>query len=530
MADEIEEAAAGLVGGVRRTRLPGDGVAIQQKRRVPEGDRVEQGKDAGFVPGCACVYIRTWGCSHNTSDGEYMAGVLSAAGYEIVKDKMTADLWILNSCTVKTPSEDTFNNAIREGQKLGKKLVLAGCVAQAQPRGKMTQGLSIVGIHQIDRVLEVVEETLQGRTVRLLSKKSSGAGGAPLAMPKIRRNELIEIIPINTGCLNQCTYCKTKHARGQLNSYPADEIVARVRQVVAEGVVEIWLTSEDTGTYGRDRDDTIVNLLWKIIEVLPDGVMLRVGMTNPPYILEHLEEMAKILNHPRVYAFLHIPIQAASDAVLTTMKREYNCEEFCHIVDFLRERVPNVTIATDIICGFPGETEEDFQETMDLCEKYKFPSLFINQAHLLPAWRELIPATVKKRTKRLSELFQSYLPYEHKLGQRQRVLVTDVSTDGNYFVAHNKSFDQVLVPRRPEIMGKMITVDITATGKHFLMGRVVEESVSAAQLPSSTSSSRLPTSTSASPSASALLRAVKHVALALLLLVTFDILRKHLFS
>ena len=94
------------------------------------------------------------------------------------------------------------------------------------------------------------------------------SAGPRLAMPKIRKNSLIEIIPINTGCLNQCTYCKTKHARGELNSYPSAEIVARVQQVIAEGVVEIWLTSEDTGTYGRDIGESIVDLLWKIVEVM----------------------------------------------------------------------------------------------------------------------------------------------------------------------------------------------------------------------------------------------------------------------
>lgn len=157
-------------------------------------------------------------------------------------------------------------------------------------------------------------------------KKEHGKkqGGASLLLPKVRRNPLIEIISINTGCLNQCTYCKTKHARGQLGSYPigecclftsqflvllcdiseydtlieypfqfdiilTEEIVARAKQSFTEGVCEIWLTSEDTGAYGRDIGVTLPDLLWKLVEVIPEGCRLRLGMTNPPYILDHLE-------------------------------------------------------------------------------------------------------------------------------------------------------------------------------------------------------------------------------------------------
>ena len=118
------------------------------------------------------------------------------------------------------------------------------------PSDKFVKGLSTIGVQQIDRVVEVVDETLKGNTVKILAPKKIGgsrAGGAALSLPKIRRNPLIEIISVNTGCLNACTYCKTKHARGDLASYPIEELVERFKQAFEEGVVEIWLTSEDTG-------------------------------------------------------------------------------------------------------------------------------------------------------------------------------------------------------------------------------------------------------------------------------------------
>lgn len=157
--------------------------------------------------------------------------------------------------------------------------------------------MSILGVTQIDRVVEVVEEALAGNTVRLLAKKSLPA----LDLPKIRKNRLVEIIPLSTGCLGSCTYCKTRHARGKLGSYDPNAIVERTRQAVSEGVMEIWLTSEDTGAYGRDIGIDLPTLLRRIVAELPEHCMLRLGMTNPPFILEHLRAIADIMCHPRVY-------------------------------------------------------------------------------------------------------------------------------------------------------------------------------------------------------------------------------------
>lgn len=362
-------------------------------------------------------------------------------------------------------------------------ILFNSCVPQGAPKSTFIQGLSVIGVHQIDRVVEVVEETLKGNTVRFLgNKKVAGKkiGGASLSLPKVRRNSLIEIIPINTGCLNQCTYCKTKHARGELGSYKPEEIVERAVQAFEEGVIELWLTSEDTGTYGRDIGSSLPELLWKLIEVIPEGCRMRIGMTNPPYILEHLEEMSKILQHPKVYSFLHIPVQSGSDKVLADMKREYTREDFEHIVNYLKEKIPRVTIATDIICGFPMETEEDFQDTMDLCKKYKFPSLFINQFFARPgtpaAKMTQVPAQEKKkRTKELSEFFQSYEPYGHEIGEEQDVLVTEVAHDKKHYVAHNQYYEQVLVPMNEKYMGKMMRVKIVSATKHSMVGELLND-------------------------------------------------------
>ncbi|XP_070500010.1 threonylcarbamoyladenosine tRNA methylthiotransferase [Chironomus tepperi] len=447
-----------------------------------ENEIVENGDHQSVISGTQTIYVKTWGCSHNNSDSEYMAGQLAKYGYSLTNQKDKADLWLLNSCTVKNPSEDTFRNDIQSGLNVGKKVVVAGCVPQGgASKQDYMKGLSIVGVNQIDRVVEVVEETLKGNTVKLLqAKKENGKRrpGPSLLLPKIRKNPLVEIIPINSGCLNQCTYCKTKHARGDLVSYPPEEIVQRAKDAFEEGVVELWLTSEDTGTYGRDIDSSLPELLYKLVEVIPEGCKMRIGMTNPPYILEHLEAVADILKHSRVYSFLHVPVQAGSDSVLGEMKREYCIADFEKIVDYLKEKVPGVTIATDIICGFPTETPADFEETMTLCAKYKFPSLFINQFFPRPGtpaanMKRIPPNEVKQRTKKLTDLFYTYEPYSDRIGMEYEVLVTEISHDKKHYVGHNKFYEQILLPMRENLLGKSVNVKVISSTKFSMMAEII---------------------------------------------------------
>ncbi|KOB67550.1 CDKAL1-like protein [Operophtera brumata] len=244
---------------------------------------------------------------------EYMAGLLSAQGYPLTDDKWEAKLWLLNSCT-------------------------------GAPRAAYLQGLSVVGVQQIDRIVEIVEETLKG--------------GASLLLPKVRKNPLIEIISINTGCLNQCTYCKTKHARGELGSYPPEEIVERARQFLHVPVQA-----------GSDQ-------------VLAD-MKREYTRRDFEHVVDFLKE--KCVSNTSCYVrFLHVPVQAGSDQVLADMKRGYTRRDFEHVVDFLKEKCVSNTSCYVRFLHVPvqagsDQTEKDFEDTMALCDKYRFPSLFINQ-------------------------------------------------------------------------------------------------------------------------------------------------------
>ncbi|VDK76734.1 unnamed protein product [Onchocerca ochengi] len=429
-----------------RKRLKGDG-------EIFYGD--------SFVPGTQKIYIRTWGCTHNTSDSEQMAGLLSAAGHQLTNKREDASLWILNSCTVKTPSETQLENMVREAQKLNKFVVVAGCVSQAEPNLRFLEGISIVGVKQIECVTQAVEETLKGNCVRFLSRRKPNSN---LLLPKIRKNKFIEILAISSGCLNHCTYCKTKSARGNLVSFSLDNLLERARNAFDDGCKELWLTSEDLGAWGRDVDMVLPDLLDALVEVIPEGCMLRLGMTNPPYILDFLEEISKILNHPRVYSFLHIPVQSASDAVLSDMKREYTCADFCRVVDYMIQNVPNIYIATDFICAYPTETKNDFEESMTLVRKYRFPSLFINQFYPrtgTPAasLKKIDTIEARRRTAEMSSLFRSYSRYDkERIGEKHRVLVCELATDRLHYVGHNKYYEHFLIPSKKCLLGSWVEV------------------------------------------------------------------------
>ncbi|KAK6129600.1 hypothetical protein DH2020_036645 [Rehmannia glutinosa] len=411
------------------------------------------------------------------SDSEYMAGQLSAFGYNLSENQDEADLWLINTCTVKSPSQSAMETLIAKCRNAKKPLVVAGCVPQGSRDMKELEGVSIVGVQQIDRVVEVVEETLKGHEVRLLTRKTLPA----LDLPKVRKNKFVEILPINVGCLGACTYCKTKHARGHLGSYTVDSLVGRVRTVIADGVKEIWLSSEDTGAYGRDIGVNLPILLSSLVAELPsDGsTMLRIGMTNPPYILEHLKQIAEVLRHPCVYSFLHVPVQSGSDTILTAMNREYTVSEFRTVADTLIELVPGMQIATDIICGFPGETDEDFEQTVNLIKEYKFAQVHISQFYPRPgtpaARMKKVPSNVvKKRSRELTTIFESFTPYVGMEGKIERIWITEVATDGSHLVGHTKGYIQVLVVGSESLLGTSAIVKITSVGRWSVFGEVIE--------------------------------------------------------
>lgn len=516
--------------------------------------------EGAFLPGRAKIYFKTFGCSHNVSDSEYMQGLLQAAGYQFANRLEDADVCVVNSCTVKSPSEFALYSVIKAALKVeacrlpsgsennqkeqcqnshaaatrstdpdpynadssgvlnsegsgaaaakpegvGRRqqllrrpkrqipCVVAGCVPEAFGVGKREGALraspqeillaqcSVVGVSRISRIVEVVEEALQGRIVRL----TGGKNLPPLSLPKIRRNRLVEIVPISTGCLGSCTYCKTKHARGDLGSYTEEAIESRVRSAVAEGATQIWLTSEDTGAYGLDIGSSLTKLLRRLLSLpLGEEVMFKVGMGNPPFLLGQLAAATELLGHSNIFEFLQLPVQSGSNRVLHRMKRDYTVEQFRTVADACLKAHPRMSIMTDVICGFPDESEEDHQQTLRLLSDYRFPAVNISQFYPRPgtpaaAMKQLPSQIVKRRSREVTQLFESYTCYDWMVGTIQKVWFSSNSDRSNHTVGHTKQYVKILVDRDESLLGRACFVRVTAAAKWHCWGTLCGPSTS----------------------------------------------------
>lgn len=449
------------------------------KRRAPRqvGTTTKDATIDGdeLLPGKQRVHVRTYGCPHNASDGEYMMGMLAEYGYTLVDSIEECDACVINSCTVKHPSETRAMNMVTAAQQAGKNVVLAGCVPSSDKKlAESLEGVSMLDVTQLDRIVDVVEEAVKGHTVKLLQKRSILPS---LALPKVRKDKFAEIITINAGCLGSCTFCKTKHARGKVLSYPIDDIVARAKSAAAEGVCQIELASEDMGAYGIDIGTDIVQLMKRLSDELPPGVMLRTGMTNPPFIMQHIDGIIEVLKRPNVHTFMHIPVQSGSDNVLLAMRREYTIAEFCHLCDSLKEAIPDMFLLSDIICGFPSESKEDWEATMELCRKYRFQGLHISQFYARPgtAAAKLKPLKsniIKERWRECTDFTNAYNRNEALEGREERVWFVGTEVERGQTIGRTKNFAKVLVPREDALLGRSALVRIGRSSKLHVEGQV----------------------------------------------------------
>lgn len=412
-------------------------------------------------------FIKTYGCAHNQADSEFMAGQLVAAGFMMTDSVLKADVIIINTCTVKDPSEKKF---FYELERIKKPVVVAGCVPQADKQNPLLQSYSLLGVKHIDKIVEVVKETLDGNVVHLLKQSKN----PHLNLPRIRKNDVIEIIPISNGCLGYCTFCKTKFARGNLVSFSQEEIVKQAWFALTEGVKEIWLTSEDTGAYGVDIGTSLPSLLREILTI-PKDFRLRIGMINPEHVLRLFDELVEVMSDKRVFKFLHIPVQSGSDKVLKSMKRSYTVAQFRKIVSDLKERVPDITISTDIICGFPLESDEDFELTLDLVKEFRFPILnfskFYPRGGTNAAKMKLLPtAIVKARSLQLSELNSSFVD-NSLIGKTVEVLVDGVGSKGD-FKSRTDTYRLAILKGNYDF-GSRIKVRILSSKRDYFIGKFV---------------------------------------------------------
>ncbi|MBI2143923.1 tRNA (N(6)-L-threonylcarbamoyladenosine(37)-C(2))-methylthiotransferase [Candidatus Woesearchaeota archaeon] len=419
------------------------------------------------------VFIETYGCSANSSDSEIMAGLLGKGGHHVVAAAEDSDVIVVNTCTVKGPTEEKIRSRIRELSGRGKRLVVSGCMAEAQTGTvqKLAPAAAIIGTHKIDRIVDVVE----GNAHLAVGEGRLNKAG----LPKASLNRAISIVQINEGCLGSCTFCITKLARGSTFSYPVGTICNSVEDAVKNGCREIWLTSQDTGTYGMDRRSSLPLLLQEVCKVEGD-FFVRVGMMNPTLANHLLQPLIGAYKNGKMFKFLHIPLQSGSNKVLAAMKRGYRAETFKKIVAEFRRQLPQITISTDIICGFPAETEDDFKETLAVVEETRPDTINISRFWPRPGtaaagMKRLPDSVVKGRSKRLASLCKKISLGNNRkwLGWKGRIVVDENGKVPGTFVGRNFAYKQAVISTGRNLLGRTTEAEITGATATWLKARLV---------------------------------------------------------
>jgi len=421
------------------------------------------------------VYVRNFGCPTNLADGELMVGCLSRAGYTIVDEVHNADILIYNTCAVKTPTENRMIEILGRVPR-DKKLIVAGCLPLINFERLRTEVKfdGVLGPAPGSEIIEAVHGVDQGERCFMLEKDFKPR----LDLPKIPINKVIGIIPINYGCLGACSYCCVLFARGRLRSYPANEVVRRVERDLASGAKEIWLTSQDTACYGKDIQTNLVDLLKDICKG-KGTFFVRVGMMTPNQALELLDDLIEAYKNDKVFKFLHLPVQSGDDEVLRLMNRFYSVEDFKKIISSFRKEIPNTTIATDVICGFPSESLSAFEQTIKLIEEIQ-PDI-VNISKFFPRPRtpaekmmQLPVREVKERSRRMTKLVGRVSLEKNKawVNWEGEVLIDERGKDSHSWIGRNFAYKPVVVKSDEFLLGRFVDVRVVRAFQTYLEAEI----------------------------------------------------------
>ena len=417
----------------------------------------------------AKIWVEAYGCSASFADSEMISGLVVNGGHTLVENERDSDLSVIVTCSVK---DVTAHKMVHRIKKLrSKPLIVAGCLPKAEQSTveKFSPKASLLGPNSLGKTLEVIGSALKGaRRIELEDTDVSKVG-----LPKVRLNQAVGIVEIASGCMSECTFCQTKLAKGDLQSYRLGDIVRQVKQEVEEGCVEVWLTSTDNGCYGLDIGTDLPELVQEVSEIERD-FMVRVGMMNPMYLPRIKDKLLKSFTSDKVFKFLHMPIQSGSDKVLKDMKRAHTSRIF-HEVDYsFRKSFDRFTIATDIIVGFPTETEDDFNKTIELIDKTRPDVINLSRYSARSGTKasqmdQIDVSEVKRRSKIVFDLAKkiSQERNEEWIGWEGEVLFDEIS-DG-IIKGRNFAYKQVVTNNQVKL-GQKTNVKITKAMPNGLYG------------------------------------------------------------
>jgi threonylcarbamoyladenosine tRNA methylthiotransferase CDKAL1 len=322
------------------------------------------------------VYIETYGCRYNFGDTAKLIEILKSLGSTLVDSAEAADAVIINTCTVVGPTERRMLRRLSRFRDYD--LYVTGCMPEVQ----------LEAIFAVCTPTVIPSETIH----QAYQSVRSVVGGG------------VAIVQVARGCMGRCTYCLTRIARGPLKSFTKEDLLTEILRYANTGTPEIQITAQDTGCWGQDMGKSLPDLL-NGINVLPGRFMIRVGMMNPATVKGILDDLVGAFSSDRIFKFVHLPVQSGSDIILDRMGRGYTVAEFEEIVAAFRHRYPKITLATDMIVGFPGETKHDFSESLELIKRVRPNKVNItrySQRPLTPmSSKEDFPDWIKKDRSRI---------------------------------------------------------------------------------------------------------------------------------
>ena len=419
----------------------------------------------------AKIFVEAYGCSASFADSEMISGLIVNGGHTLTDDSSKSDLNIIVTCSVK---DSTANKMMYRINSLkSKPLIVAGCLPKAEKETveKFSANASLLGPNSLGKTLQVINSTLGGQKLIALEDSDMSKVG----LPKVRLNPAVGIVEIASGCMSECTFCQTKISKGDLTSYRLGDIVRQVQTEIKEGCKEVWLTSTDNGCYGFDIGTDLPTLVNAVSEI-PEDFMIRVGMMNPMYMPRIKENLIASYDNDKVFKFLHIPVQSGSNKVLHDMKRGHTAETFREIVNRMKAKFGDFTISTDIIVGFPSETEEEFQKTISLLDETKPDVVNLSKYSARPGtdaaeWDQIDAAEVKRRSKLIFEQISkiSMKSNQKWIGWKGKVLFDEQTEEG--IKGRNFAYKPISVENEVGI-GQSYTVEITDATVKRLVGKI----------------------------------------------------------
>ncbi|QXM07480.1 tRNA (N6-isopentenyl adenosine(37)-C2)-methylthiotransferase MiaB [Crassaminicella indica] len=438
-----------------------------------------------------CVYLVTYGCQMNEHDSETLLGMLDHMGYIETSDINEADLVIYNTCCVRENAElKVYGNLgqLKNMKKEKKDMIIAvcGCMMQ-QPhvvkeiKRKYKHVDIVFGTHNLYKFPQLLSEGIQSEN--MVVDVWDEEGRIVEGLPAIRKHKLKAFVNIMYGCNNFCTYCIVPYTRGRERSRKPEDILNEIKKLVADGTREVTLLGQNVNSYGKTLDEDIdfAGLLYRINEI--DGLERIRFMTSHPKdlsfrLIEAMRDCEKVCEH------IHLPVQAGSTNVLKKMNRHYTKEKYLELVNALKKEIPNITITTDIIVGFPGETEEDFEETLDLIKKVEYDSAFtfiysIREGTPAAKFEDQVPDHIKHE--RFERLLAVLNPIVAEKNSKFKDHVVEVlaegysKTDKTKLMGRTRTNKLVNFTGPKDCIGKLVKVKITEPKTFSLNGEFIDE-------------------------------------------------------